>query len=356
MPSFEFADCPTRINLTVAADTQTQTGSLACTIRNTTARQQTGRVRIEPIGGARAEWFSLTEATATSPREIEQDFAANGTLTIQVAVKVPPKTPPGNQTFRLRVTSEASPDTDYAEGPAVALEIAPFVEPVTPSKTVVPWWAFAVVGLFIVLVLGAVTWLAWPTAPPPAPLDQKQLLGKPLADAMKTVKDHGIAEVKAQSGDAWGFDPAQRIVVGVADEGRTLFVDDGVKVPDTLRGHTYIEAAGILLDRGVVPNYAMGQVDSRQPVGTVITTQPEPGTAVALGHVITVILAVAAEPPTFVEGHFGLSCSLSRCGAYPPHDIPPAYAVKDLNKALQDRLANKDKMVDIVSATTKPTP
>jgi hypothetical protein len=341
MPSFEFADCPTRINLTVAADTQAQAGSLACTIRNTTARRQTGRIRVEPIGGAQAEWFSLTEAHSTSPREIEQDFAANGTLTIQVAVKVPPKTPPGSQTFRLRVTSETAPDTDYAEGPAVALEIAPFVEPAAPSKTVVPWWAFAVIGLFIVLVLGAVIWLAWPTT-----LDPKLVVGKPFAEAAKIAEDNGIRGVKAVSGDPWGNDPAQQIVVGVSDASRTLLVDDGVKVPDTIKGRTYTEAAGILLDRGVVPNYAMGQVEINQAVGTVITTQPPPGTAVALGHVITVILAVA-EDAHYKQGDFGLSCALPRCGTY-PNGYPPAYAVKDLNSAAQDRLAKKDKMVEII--------
>jgi hypothetical protein len=341
MPSFEFADCPTRINLTVAADTQAQAGSLACTIRNTTARRQTGRIRVEPIGGAQAEWFSLTEAHSTSPREIEQDFAANGTLTMQVAVKVPPKTPPGSQTFRLRVTSETAPDTDYAEGPAIAFDVAGWKQP-DAKKPGAPWWAFAVVGFFIVVILGAVAWLAWPTT-----LDPKLVVGKPFVEAAKIAEDNGIRGVKAVSGDAWGNDPAKQIVVGVSDAGRTLLVDDGVKVPDTVKGRTYTEAAGILLDRGVVPNYAMGQVEINQAVGTVITTQPPPGTAVALGHVITVILAVAADPPTFMQGHFGLSCGLSRCGAY-PQGIPPAYALKDLNSAAQDRLANKDKMVEII--------
>jgi hypothetical protein len=340
MPSFEFADCPTRINLTVAADTQAQAGSLACTIRNTTARRQTGRIRVEPIGGAQAEWFSLTEAHSTSPREIEQDFAANGTLTIQVAVKVPPKTPPGSQTFRLRVTSETAPDTDYAEGPAVALEIAPFVEPAAPSKTVVPWWAFAVIGLFIVLVLGAVIWLAWPTT-----LDPKLVVGKPFAEAAKIAEERGFRGVKAESGDTWGNDPAKRIVVGVRDAGRTLQVDDGVTLPATIIQRPFAQAAQMMLDLGVLPApTVLGQVMPGMAPGTVIITAPPPGAPIAMGTPVLVTVAALQQPP------FALPGQIIPCNGMPTLCGVPlrSYTTADLNAVARERLAKKDKMVEII--------
>ncbi|MDP2354770.1 MAG: hypothetical protein Q8M31_01755 [Beijerinckiaceae bacterium] len=55
MPSFEFAACPTRVNLTVAADTQAQSGMLNSTIRKVTAQRQIGRIRIEALGDAKPE-------------------------------------------------------------------------------------------------------------------------------------------------------------------------------------------------------------------------------------------------------------------------------------------------------------
>ncbi|MBW8886155.1 MAG: RICIN domain-containing protein, partial [Fibrobacteres bacterium] len=161
MPTFEFADCPTSLDLAATPDTREQVGSVRCTLRNTSSRKQGARIRVEPLGGAEAKWFALADAPATAPLEIEQDIDAGGTLTVTAAVKVPGGASAGNQTFRLRVISETAPDTDFAEGPAISFNIAALAEPEV-KRTPFPWWA-VVVGLVMLLAVGgAVGYLLWP--------------------------------------------------------------------------------------------------------------------------------------------------------------------------------------------------
>lgn len=338
MPSFEFADCPTRLDLAVAAGTQEQTGSIGCTLRNTTTKRQTARIRVEPLGSAKPGWFQLAGAPATSPLEIEEDIAAGGTLTVQVAARIPPGTPAGSGTFRLRVTSEAAPDTDFAEGPAVAFEIAAAAAPQTaPAKARFPWWAIAVAALFLVMVIGAVAFLAWP-----ASLDPKLVIGKKLADAKKIAAEHGFADVQVVSGDAWGNNPADRIVVGFEPAAPRFEVDDGVKLPPDILNRPFAEAAQIMLDRGVIPSQSvLGQIGG--PEGRVMITAPPPGVPIALGTPIITFVGARPFPPVFMAGQFPCQALPGTCGVQ-----IRAYTVDDLNAVARDRLKNKDQMVDLI--------
>ncbi|KQU97661.1 hypothetical protein ASC89_20530 [Devosia sp. Root413D1] len=153
MPTFEFADCPTTLTLATAPDTQEQTGSVRCTLRNTSARRQSVRIRIEPLGNAQSKWFGFAGAPTTSPLELEQEIDAGGTFTVTAGVKVPPGAPVGPQSFRLRAIAESAPDTDFAEGPAISFEVAASKGPDKPASAF-PWWAVAVAAA-MVLVVGA---------------------------------------------------------------------------------------------------------------------------------------------------------------------------------------------------------
>lgn len=351
MPSFEFADSPPHLALTAGADGQ-QAGNTHITLRNTTARRQTARIGIEPLGAAKPAWFTINSAPATSPLEIEEDIDAGGTLTVEVTVKVPPKTPPGTESFRLRATAEASPDTDFTEGPAIAFEIAATPEPPEPAKKAFPWWVVAVAGVLVVAVLGAVTYLLRPRGPDPTPaiaeavpveLDLRLVIGRTLAQARVIAEREGFTDVGVESGDAWGHDPADRIVVGLDPDGPIFKVDDGVTLPPEVLQKPLAEAAKIMLDRGVVPGVILGHVLPGSPAGRVFTTNPLPGSAVPLGS--QAILTVFAHPVApFQHGQI-IHCSAmwNICGP----DMRD-YTVNDLPAALRERLDNRERMIDIV--------
>lgn len=298
MPSFEFADCPTGLPLTVAADTQEQAGAINCTIRNTTARRQTVRLRIETQGDLKPEWFAFAGAPPTSPREIEQDIAPEGTFTAQVTAKIPPRTPPGGRTFRLRATSEASPDIDFTDGPVVAVDIAAWKEPAV-EKRKLPLWAFAIAAAFVLAVGGVIAFFAWPRG-----LDPRLVTGKPFSEAAAIARAQGYANVTALPGQAGGNDPARQIVVGVgkdASGATALLIDPGVPVPGDLAGKQVVEVVKRLLDVGILPNQN-SQFDSRSDMaeGVVTRTIPPSPAAVALGGTVTVVLnrrPGGPEPP-----------------------------------------------------------
>lgn len=285
MPSFEFADCPSRLELTAGAEAQA--GSLRCTLRNASPRRQTARIRIEPLGEARPAWFALTDAPATSPLELEQDIDAGGTLTVAAAVKVPAGTPAGAHAFRLRVTSESAPDTDFAEGPAIAFVVAaPKAEPPKPAKF--PWWAIAVAVVMLVIIGGAVAFLAWPRG-----LDVALVKGKPLAAAQAIAAEKGWPGLASAPGKPEGNDPAAQIVVGLGKDAAgapLLLVDPGVAVPDLTR-NSAVDAAKALIALGILPNQNP-QFDSRSDIadGVVTRTIPPASTPVALGSSVTIVL------------------------------------------------------------------
>lgn len=288
MPSYEFADCPTRLALTVAADTQEQTGAVKCTVRNTTARRQTVRLRIEPQGDLKPEWLAFTGAPPTSPREIEQDLAPEGTFTAEVTAKIPPRTPPGGRTFRLRATSESSPDIDFTDGPAIAVDIAAWKEPEAPKRGL-PLWAFAAAAAFVLVVGSVIAYLAWPRG-----LDPRLVVGKPFPQAAEIAKAQGYANIAAIPGQAGGNDPARRIVIGVGKDaaGATaLLVDPGVPVPADLAGRSVVEAVKRLIDIGILPS-ENPQFDSRTDMADNVVTRtiPPAPTPVALGGSVTIVL------------------------------------------------------------------
>lgn len=287
MPSFEFADSPTRLDLALAAGGGEQTGGIHATLRNNSSRRQAVRIRVEPLGGARAEWFTIAGAAPTSPLEIEQDIDAGSTLTVNVTARIPPGAPGGSHGFRLRVTSEEFPDTDFAEGPAVAFDVAA-PKPADVQKPKFPWWAVAAAVTLVLVVGSVVGWFFWPRD-----LDVALVRGKPFADAKLIAAERGFPDVKAVPGEPAGHDPAQQIVVNVSKDatGATvLLVDPGIPVPDVAR-QPAVAAARRLIDAGILPN-ENPQFDSRSDFadGVAVRTIPPATTPVALGGSVAIVL------------------------------------------------------------------
>lgn len=159
MPSFQIGEAPTQVTLQAPSGGGQPTGSISFPVRNLTAKPQTGRIRIEPLGGAKAEWFSLEGAPTTSPAELDRDFDASGNQVAVVKVTPPAGAPAGSYTFQLKVIAEHDPDTDVATGPAVGFSVA--AAPVAPPvKAKFPWWAVAVAAVLVIAVGGGVGYFA----------------------------------------------------------------------------------------------------------------------------------------------------------------------------------------------------
>jgi hypothetical protein len=160
MPSFEIADCATSVQLTQAVQgtDRVQKGSLTLTVRNKTERARVGRITIESEGAVKPAWFAFDGAAPTNPREIERDFDAKSSTTFRVNIGVPSGGAPGPHVFRVRATAEDDPDNDFTVGPNVGFSVpASMAEPQRREKF--PWWAIAVAGVMLLVVVGTVIWL-----------------------------------------------------------------------------------------------------------------------------------------------------------------------------------------------------
>jgi hypothetical protein len=180
MPSFEIADCPTRLTVTEATevDQRVQKGTLTVTIRNKTERARIGRVSVETEGAAKPNWFSFDGALPTSPRELERDFAAKGSETVRLNLVVPVGEAPGDHLIRVRVTAEDDPDEDFTIGPNVAFALVP-PKQAPPQRDKFPWWAIAVAAMLALIVLGGGLYMFLTPDGPKVP----QIIGLPWDQA-----------------------------------------------------------------------------------------------------------------------------------------------------------------------------
>lgn len=178
MPSFQITDAPSRLELgNPDAGGLTPPGKATFLVRNMGPSAQVGRISVEPLEGARAEWFEITGAPATSPARIERDFVYGGNASVEVTVRPPAGAAAGNFGFRLRVASEKDPDTDFIQGPSVAFTLKPAPVVAAPTPKRVPWWVFAA-GAAMVAVLGGVGAFLYLNQPGGTPVPEG-LVGQP---------------------------------------------------------------------------------------------------------------------------------------------------------------------------------
>lgn len=189
MPSFDFADCPTRIDVAEATQgsERVQKGTLTLTVRNRTERSRTGRITIETEGAAKPEWFSFEGSLPTSRGEIERDFAAKGTETIRANLQVPAGAPAGSFVFRVRVTAEDDPDNDFTVSPNVAFDVTAST-PAPQPREKFPWWAIAVAVLLVLIVGGGALFMFLTPDGPKVP----QIIGLPWQQAQARLAEQKI--------------------------------------------------------------------------------------------------------------------------------------------------------------------
>ena len=288
MPTFEFADCLTRLDLSKPAASGEQTGSVTCGIRNTLSTRQAGRVRVEPDAGAKPEWFAVTGGLATSPLELEQDFAPGSAANVTVQVRVPSGAAAGPRTFKLRVTSEQKPDTDFAVGPTISFDVAAPAAP--PVKAKVPIWAFAVSAVVVLLMIAGGAYLFWPKDP----LDPRLVAGLTVEEAQKIAADNGYPGIGNQPGEAAGYAPGTVTDVRVGADGQpVLLTDPGVTIPTGLRGQNIVIAVQTLSGIGLIVTPAVAR-EAALDNNVVASVTPAEGAVVKLGE--TIVVAVNEKP------------------------------------------------------------
>ncbi|KAB0681340.1 tectonin domain-containing protein [Aureimonas leprariae] len=229
MPSFEFADCPTRLQLTATPAGDAQEGKLACSVRSIVPRKVAGRVTVEPEGDAKPDWFRIAGAPSTNPREIELTFEPNAALSFEIEARVPAGTPPQAGSFRLEVISEKDTDTDFVRGPAVSFEIQPWSEKPKPAPRA-PWRALAVIAAVVVAMIGGIGWALLPSSPG----SPTEFVGMEATKALEAARAAMFSNPAAVAGPAAGAKPGTVTSVALAGNGDlTLYVEPGTRIVST---------------------------------------------------------------------------------------------------------------------------
>jgi beta-lactam-binding protein with PASTA domain len=110
-PSFTVTAAGQKVNLDPAGAAQA-----SFTVTNTSPEGRKGRLLTRPRGPAKPEWLSVVG-------ESTREFAPNAADQVVVQLNVPPGSPPGSYSFHLDAVSEDDPDEDFTEGPSVAFEV-----------------------------------------------------------------------------------------------------------------------------------------------------------------------------------------------------------------------------------------
>jgi len=120
------------------------TGTLNFTVTNTSQASATGSAVIVPSPPTTLDWYAVGGDNTRT-------FPAGGVQSFPVTITTPPGTAAGTYGFRLDAKSEANPEEDYTEGPAVQ-----FMVP-TPPKPV-PWWKkyWWIIAIAAVVLIGIV--------------------------------------------------------------------------------------------------------------------------------------------------------------------------------------------------------
>ena len=133
-----------------------RSGSGSFTVSNVTSGAVRARLLVTPGVGAQASWFSVVGSS-------ERALPAAGTVTVEVAVRVPVEVAAGSYSFVVGAALEESPDR-VVSGPTVTFAV-PEV-----AKRPFPWW-IVIVAAAAVLVLAVgglgIWWINRPGDPDP---------------------------------------------------------------------------------------------------------------------------------------------------------------------------------------------
>lgn len=118
----------------------------AFTVSNTSEQFIRGRAILVTEDATVMPWLQIDG-------NAERDFAVAGTEQYLVKVKVPPKVPEGNYTFRLDMVDTSNTDEHREQGPTVVIKV--------PKSVVIPWIPIAIgAGVLLLVIIGVILFLA----------------------------------------------------------------------------------------------------------------------------------------------------------------------------------------------------
>jgi hypothetical protein len=180
-----------------AVSSATGEGQMVFTVTNITGRAVRLRARVVAEDAVAEPWLSLVGGDpAAAARELERPFPADGVQTLDVRLRVPPKTPPGPLRARLDVWDVEDPSETLTPGPTVAFEV-PAALPVAPEPEFKDGYLTTVVGatgggVAAALVLGGGAALLGQAAIP-------RTVGRPPLRATPTPVPGGVGGVIAEA-------------------------------------------------------------------------------------------------------------------------------------------------------------
>lgn len=282
MQTFEIPEAPLSVSLTPDGPSDGQnpgvvqapfTGSLKFSVNNKMSHGVSGRASVQPMGDAKAEWFSIEG-------EAQRQFHASGSHVYTVRLRVPPGTPPGRHSFRLRVVNVNETDNDFAES-----SVAGFDVPSSQPAKKIPWWILAVV-LGVLLLVGAVALVIWKMSDGEEiavpnlveePSDCREVVER-FKEQLTVICE---AAAESQGKPAWTVlgqtpEPGQMLEHGAT---LTLVHEPGIMMPSLVtvavaHATEQLSAMGLEAEwREIAPSELGGRA-----LNTVLVQSPEPGT------------------------------------------------------------------------------
>jgi beta-lactam-binding protein with PASTA domain len=250
---------------TVELDSQ-GAGEVTFNVTNAQTTSQRRKALVVPGKAEQAGWYTLRE-------EPERLIAGGETVQFRVAVRVPPGTAAGRQTFRLDLVQER-PEEDPVQGQSVSFEVRAAEQ---PKK--IRWGLIGAVagGLVAVGVLTAVLW--------PRGTELPEFIGTDFAAAQEWLLEHELELVEVQEvrdqEDPRVTDqqPAAGTRVRDGDQVTLTRAMPFLEVPD-LRGVKTRAAQDQLLALRLVPGEITELTGLLHDADTVVEQDPAPGARV----------------------------------------------------------------------------
>jgi hypothetical protein len=306
MPSFEIPGGPSRLEfMGQSVDGKpVKTATITYTVNNRTQQKLTARLKVSPVGDAKAEWFQIQG-------ERERVFAAAETQTITVTAKKPadPSSSASAEKgveydFRLVVMNVNDPGNDYAES-----SVSTLVEKGKPPTTGCPYCPYIAIAAALVLVVGGAAWYFLRPPPPVTLLSVPDVVAQSvscdLAVAFLKGEGHEFTSTCTPAAAATGKEPG--IVIAQDPEANKqlekaveikLTSDPGVAVPNVSnRNLTFQQAFNELFNAGLDAIPPTAVPTASPPFDRVVDQEPKGGATVAKGAEVRLSVTVERARP-----------------------------------------------------------
>lgn len=295
----------------VAVDAKARTGQFTVDVKNEQPAVDRVVLEIEPVGagtGAAApDWFSVDRHLRPIPAAGSEQFL--------VSITVPKDAAVGSYQVRpVAYSSDHPPDDTKVDGPVMTLTVPQIpVPPRSPWwRRWWPWWLVAV-GVLVAVAVAVIVIVVVRSAPVSVPsvvgLSKQQAQTVLTAHHLKVGSVTRKFDANHQDGNVTAQNPSAGTKAKRA-AAVDLTIAENAKVPNVV-GMQLSAASNKLTQQGFKVDVAAGS-PSATP-GTVLAVNPAPGTPVAKGSSVTIIVAAkhGVGPSQSLTVFFGQSTPAS---------------------------------------------